>query len=149
MLLGCQVPCDQPVDFGTRTYRVFANLVEYAVEYQAVQRNPPDASPLNGATRWTLGWEPSGPTLLTIDDQVFEVAGTWATEGCRTFDLRFDGIYTSDGGVRHVLDLEGTFFFYDDVLEGELRGSDRWDYGETSGTFTVDRAVLYGERLTP
>lgn len=143
LLLGCTETCDAPRVLDGRTYEVFGNLVRFDSIGVGV---PPEDYPVNGSSRWTLAWGASddGPVDVTIDDQPQSAIGSWNPTTCNTFDLAIDGVYTSPGGVRHVFSTSGEYLFYDDVLEGELTWSDRWTFGESSGSIEAAEAVIVG-----
>ena len=146
LLAACKAECDPPSTLSGLTWTVFGNLVTWESTGPV---NPPDPFPVNGTTTWTFAWggQAEGPVTVTIDGQVFDGAGDWGTEreACGTFGLVLDGIWTSSGGVRHVFETSGDLLFYDDVLEGSLTWSDRWQFGEASGVIEASEAAIHGE----
>lgn len=147
LLAACRPACDDPSVFDTRLYEVFGNLVDFE---SSSTLGPQDAYPVNGYTTWSIVWgnTEEGPVTVTIDDQVFEGEGSWSAERCDTFSVAFSGVYRSEGAVRHVFESTGEFLYFQDVLEGTLTWSDRWSFGEASGTLEASEAGVVG-RIIP
>jgi hypothetical protein len=142
-LLACTTTCDAPRVLDDRTYDVFGNLVDFESVGNGV---PPEGFPVNGTTAWTFDWGASddGPVAWRIDDQPIDTVGEWNPTGCNTFSLDAMGTWTSPGGVRHVFETTGDFLYFGTFLEGRMTWSDRWSFGESSGTIEADEAVVSG-----
>lgn len=145
---GCRNICGTAnTELNGRVYRVFTNAEDWTLTNE--EEFPFNGTPANGYADWALNWgaAASGPVTVLIDGQEFAGNGTYDTEECGNFQLRFEGTYVNeDRGSEHKLAARGDWLFYDKRLEGAIEWAEAWSTDSSNGQFTMSgfaRGLMY------
>lgn len=139
LAIAC-IPCPSSQALAGRAFGVDANVLDPDGRLDGFSGDVP----VNGQHRWQITFSASNPQTLTVnvDGQAWEGTGAWDDIECGSFTADWEGVWQGAAGDEHFFRANGSFWTYDDRLDGLVDWAESWTWDTTSGTFNGTAQIL-------